>query len=71
VLQPPPGAERHELAPRALPSNGVQVERRWKLARSVDGQPLLWIERRRQAALSPPARRLRFDVMEERIDSSD
>jgi hypothetical protein len=29
------------------------------------GQPVLWIQRQRRSLLSPPARRLRFDVMEE------
>ena len=55
----------HVIAPLAVPSNGVEVERRWQLARDMDGQPVLWIQRQRRPLLSPPARRLRFDVMEE------
>jgi hypothetical protein len=62
VLQPDGGAP-HRLAPLAVPGNGIEIERRWLLARDMHGQPVLWIRRRRSALLAPPARRLRFDVM--------
>lgn len=45
-----------------VPIGGVQVERRWQLARASTGAPQLWIERRRGPLMSPPARTLRFDV---------
>lgn len=65
VLQPPVGLERHEIAPLAVPSNGIELTRRWSLARDLHGRPVLWLERRRGPSLAPPARTLRFDVMEE------
>jgi hypothetical protein len=64
VLQPPIPGELHAIAPLAVPSNGIEVDRRWMLARDMDGQPVLWLQRQRRPLLSPPARRLRFDVME-------
>jgi hypothetical protein len=67
-LMPAPQAEvlkAKNILPLAVPSNGVEVERRWQLARDMNGAPVLWIQRQRRTLLSPPARRLRFDVMEE------
>jgi hypothetical protein len=65
VLQPSAGSDYHEMAPRAIPANGIELERRWYLARDLHGNPILWIGRRRLPSLAPPARTLRFDVMEE------
>jgi hypothetical protein len=65
VLQPNPPRELHQIVPLAVPSNGVEVERRWMLARDMSGGPVLWIQRQQRPLLSPPGRRLRFDVMEE------
>jgi hypothetical protein len=65
VLQSERPDQSHTIAPLAIPSNGIEVERRWMLARDMNGQPVLWIQRQRRSLLSPPARRLRFDVMEE------
>ncbi len=65
VLQPPEGAPDHVIARLAVPSNGIELTRRWSLARDMAGQPVLWIQRQRGPLLSPPARTLRFDVMQE------
>jgi hypothetical protein len=54
----------HQLEPAAVPQDGVRVERRAVLARTTDGSPVLWTQRRRQPLLAPPALRLRFDVLE-------
>jgi hypothetical protein len=65
---PPPQAitlQAPQILPLAIPSNGIEIERRWQLARDMDGAPVLWIQRQRRTLLAPPARRLRFDVMEE------
>lgn len=62
VLQSP------TIQPLAIPSNGIELERRWQLARDMSGAPVLWLQRQRWPLLSPPARRLRFDVMEEATD---
>lgn len=67
-LMPAPQAEilqTQSLLPLAIPSNGVEIERRWQLARDMNGAPVLWVQRQRRTLMSPPARRLRFDVMEE------
>ncbi len=65
VLQAPEGLERHEIAPLAVPGNGIELTRRWSLARDRGGRPVLWVQRQRGPLLAPPARTLRFDVMEE------
>lgn len=65
VLKATDGGQAHKIAPLAVPSNGIEVERRWQLARDMNGTPVLWVQRRRTSLLSPPARQLRFDVMEE------
>lgn len=54
----------HSINPLAIPSNGIELERRWQLARDMKGHPVLWIQRKRSTLLAPPARLLRFDVME-------
>jgi hypothetical protein len=75
-LLPPPQAEVlrafenghenvHEIAPATVPSIGVVLERRYALARDVNGNPVLWIQRQRMPFLSPPSRSLRFDVFAE------
>jgi hypothetical protein len=68
VPMPDPQAEilrAKRILPLTIPSNGVSVERNWQLARDMHGAPVLWIQRRRRPLLAPPARRLRFDVLEE------
>ena len=65
VLQPDDEGTLHQIAPLAVPSNGVEVARRWMLARDMNGEPVLWVQRERSGLLSPPARTLRFDVMDE------
>jgi hypothetical protein len=54
----------HQIEPAALPQEGLRLERRAMLARSTDGAPILWTQRRRQPLLTPPALRLRFDTLE-------
>ena len=65
TLQSPTPDQPHRIAPLAIPSNGIEIERRWQLARDMHGNPVLWIQRQQRALTSPPGRRLRFDVMEE------
>lgn len=55
----------HELAPAAVPSDGLRLERRYVLARATDGAPALWIQRRRVPLLAGPVSHLRFDVLVE------
>lgn len=62
-------AAPHQIVPLAIPSNGIEVARRWQLARDRNGAPVLWLQRQRRSLLSPPARRLRFDVMESAVDT--
>jgi hypothetical protein len=56
----------HEVDGRAIPSTGVRLQRRARLARQSDGRPVLWVERRAVPILGPPASQLRFDVLAER-----
>lgn len=53
----------HAIEPRAVSVQGMRLDRRYVLGRRSDGQPVLWIQRRRLPLLSPPANRLRFDVI--------
>ncbi|MBD3756783.1 MAG: hypothetical protein IE924_01580 [Microbacterium sp.] len=62
VIAPTDGI--HSIRAAAVPSSGMELTRRWHLARDVDGEPLLWIGRHRAPLLAPPARTLRFDVAE-------
>lgn len=55
----------HRVAAAALSQGGLELERRWQLARDVRGRPVLWIQRQRRALRTPPARTVRFDVLEE------
>ncbi|WP_298885161.1 hypothetical protein [uncultured Serinicoccus sp.] len=63
VLAGRPG-EVHRIVPAAVPPTGMELVRRWQLARTAAGDPVLWVERRRRPLTAPPARRLRFDVAE-------
>jgi hypothetical protein len=58
------GEPRHVISPAAIPANGILIERRWRLARDVNGLPVLWVQRQRKPLLAPPARQLRFDIMQ-------
>jgi hypothetical protein len=63
-----PGDPVHQIAPGAVPRNGIRIDRRYVLGRRVDGQPLLWVQRRRTSLFAPPASQLRFDVLEEILE---
>ncbi len=61
-----PGAGRgHQMSPTAIPSSGVALRRRPKLARDTEGRPVLWVERSAQPIVGPPTSHLRFDVLAE------
>jgi hypothetical protein len=55
----------HELAPDAIPSNGVRLRRRAMLARDTSGRPVLWVERSAGPVTGPPVSHLRFDILAE------
>ena len=59
---------RHRILPSAVPRVGLRLERRYVLGRRTDGQPVLWVQRRRNALAAPPASSLRFDVLDEITD---
>ena len=42
---------------------GITIERRYRLARDVKGNPVLWCQRQRMPFPRPPARAMRFDVL--------
>lgn len=60
-----PKGSGHEVAARAIPSTGVRLQRRARLARDTARRPVLWVERRAVPLLAPPASQLRFDVFSE------
>lgn len=53
----------HEIEPATVPSIGIELERRYALARAVDGKPVLWLQRERKPFLAPPARTMHYDLM--------
>ncbi|HYU67527.1 MAG TPA: hypothetical protein VEK09_12285 [Jatrophihabitantaceae bacterium] len=58
----------HQIVPAAIPRAGLRIDRRYALGRRVDGQPVLWVQRRRTPLFAPPASELRFDVLEEILE---
>lgn len=59
------GERVHQIEPATVPSIGIVVERRYRLARDVNGSPVLWSQRQRTPFLRPPSRATRFDVFVE------
>lgn len=57
----------HQIEPAAIPSTGLRLERRYVLGRRTDGQPMLWLQRRRSPLLGPPVSNLRYDALEEQL----
>jgi hypothetical protein len=57
----------HQIEPATVPTGGLGLERRYVLGRRTDGQPVLWLQRRRLPLLAPPVSNLRYDVMEEQV----
>jgi hypothetical protein len=53
----------HQIEPSTIPRFGLRLQRQWVLARDVDGNPRLWIQRRRLALHDPPRTTLRFDTL--------
>jgi hypothetical protein len=59
------GDEVHRIEPATVPSIGIVLERRHRLARDVDGNPVLWSQRQRSPFLRPPSRADRYDLLVE------
>jgi len=64
-VDPARAGDGHVVDGRAIPSSGVRLQRRARLARQTDGGPVLWVERRIVPILGPPASQLRFDALVE------
>jgi hypothetical protein len=54
----------HQIAVDAVPRAGLRLDRRHILGRRTDGQPVLWLQRRRTTLAAPPVSILRRDVLE-------
>lgn len=61
----PAAPQPHRIAASAMAPGGLEFERRWQLARDMKGRPVLWMQRQRRILRNPPARTIRFDVMQE------
>jgi hypothetical protein len=59
----PTGGPVHQLEPAAIPAEGLRIQRRAMLARSTEGEPVLWSQRRQQPMSAPPVSGLRFDIL--------
>jgi hypothetical protein len=57
----------HQIEPSTIPTTGLRLDRRYVLGRRTDGQPVLWLQRRRLPLIGPPVSNLRFDVLEEQV----
>jgi hypothetical protein len=55
----------HKVQPATISANGMSVTRNWILTCDADGNPTLWVQRRRQPLLNPPAHQVMFDVFRE------
>lgn len=55
--------EPHAISAATMAGGGLELERRWQLARDMKGRPVLWIQRQRKILRNAPARTLQFDVM--------
>jgi hypothetical protein len=55
----------HRLEADAIPSSGIVLRRRARLARDTNGRPILWVERSVAPLAGPPTSHLRFDVFAE------
>jgi hypothetical protein len=53
----------HQIEPATIPRYGLRVNRQRVLARDVDGNPVLWVQRRRLPLHDPPTSTLRFDTL--------
>jgi hypothetical protein len=53
----------HQIEPATVPRYGLRLQRQRVLARDVDGNPVLWVQRRRLPLHDPPASTLRFDTL--------
>jgi hypothetical protein len=58
----------HQLEPSTIPVTGLRLDRRFVLGRRTDGQPVLWLQRRRLPLVGPPVSNLRFDVLEQQLE---
>jgi hypothetical protein len=58
----------HEILPGAVPRAGLRLDRRHVLGRRTDGQPVLWVQRRRTPLFAPPVSALRHDVLEDVLE---
>ena len=64
----PPAGPVHQLEPSTIPVTGLRLDRRFVLGRRTDGQPVLWLQRRRLPLVGPPVSNLRFDVLEQQLE---
>lgn len=66
----PAAGPAHQIEPGTVPVTGLRLDRRFVLGRRTDGQPVLWLQRRRLPLLGPPVSNLRFDVLEQQLQPS-
>jgi hypothetical protein len=62
----PAGGQQHRISAAVMAGGGLELERRWQLARDMNGNPVLWVQKQRKVLRNPPARTLEFDVMRQR-----
>ena len=59
----PAAPQPHAISAATMAGCGLELERRWELARDMLGRPVLWVQRQRRILRNAPARTLLFDVM--------
>jgi hypothetical protein len=60
----------HQIEPATIPRYGLRLTRQRVLARDVDGNPMLWVQRRRLPLHDPPISTLRYDTLIHRTPAS-
>jgi hypothetical protein len=63
--------EPHRINPVVIPSTGLGLGTRYRLAREVDGRPSLWLQRYVFPLFSPPQLRLEFDLLLEEASTNE
>lgn len=61
----------HQIEPYVVSPTGFSIQRRWKLVRNTNSEPLLWVERLRKPLKVPSASSLKFDALHRISETSE
>ena len=61
----------HQIEPSTVNPSGFSIQRKWKLVRNTNAEPMLWIERLRKPLQVPPTSSLKVDTFETILDTTE